>query len=273
MKKYIMIFVFGAGLAFNSNAEIVTGEKCGDNCTWTFNTDTKELIISGTGEMSSFGAIDPENNGGWRTNAPWGTYADQISKIRVQEGITSLGSYAFYNATAQSVELPSTLTSLGVTCTFQGARQLKDINIPQGVTIIPNSIFSATNNLTSIILPDSVTTLASSAFSKDSLCTNPIEIVISDHLTSVDEQAFRNIQNLTIYCTGDIDVCKTNVGENFADKVKQASKKEINGVTYVYDSKGKLVTTSGSRTEKRIYTIDEANQVAGKVNRFRIKYR
>ncbi len=271
MKKWVLIL--GLSLAFNSNAEIVTGEKCGDNCTWTFNTDTKELIISGTGEMSNFVAIDPENNGGWRTNAPWGTYADQISKIRVQEGITSLGSHAFYNATAQSVELPSTLTSLGVCCTFQGARQLKDINIPQGVTIIPNTVFNSTNNLTSIVLPDSVTTLKYGAFNKDSECTNPLEIIISDHVTSVDEQAFRKIQNLTIYCTGDINVCKANVGENFADKVKQASKKQINGVTYVYDSKGKLVTTSGHRMEKRIYTIDEANQVAGKTNTFSIRYR
>ena len=44
-------------------------------------------------------------------------------------------------------------------------------------------------------------------------------------------------------------------------------------MTYVYDSKGKLMTKYGNRLNKRIYTIEEAEAVAGKTNRVTIKYR
>ena len=40
-----------------------------------------------------------------------------------------------------------------------------------------------------------------------------------------------------------------------------------------YDKNGKLVISSGHRREKRIYTIDEANAVAGEKNRVSITYR
>ena len=56
-------------------------------------------------------------------------------------------------------------------------------------------------------------------------------------------------------------------------KSSKATTKKINGVTYVYDKNGKLVTSSGHRTEKRIYTLEEANAVAGVKNRISIKYR
>ena len=56
-------------------------------------------------------------------------------------------------------------------------------------------------------------------------------------------------------------------------KSSKATTKQINGVTYIYDKSGKLVTSSGHRSEKRIYTIEEANAVAGARNRVSIKYR
>gem|GEM_PF-6159988 len=43
--------MLGLVASFNAQAEIVTGDKCGDDCSWTFDTDTRTLTISGTGDM------------------------------------------------------------------------------------------------------------------------------------------------------------------------------------------------------------------------------
>jgi len=132
-----------------------------------------------------------------------------------------------------------------------------------------NGVFLYADSPITFVVPDSVKAIGLNAFTGNWYLQN---IVLSENVTSIDSLAF-NDRIKSIYCTGNVDVCRENVGEAFADKVKQALVKTINGVNYVYDDKGKLVTTSGNRTEKRIYTIDEANAVTGKVNSVKIRYR
>jgi len=134
-------------------------------------------------------------------------------------------------------------------------------------------------NLTNLVIPDSVTSIAGGALG---YCLNLKTLTIGENTNfgailtgdSTDTE-FTDIANLKIYCTGDTSKCDANLAAaGYSDlKSERATTKKINGVTYVYDSKGKLVTTSGHRTEKRIYTIEEANQVAGPINRISIKYR
>lgn len=84
------------------------GEGDGSNLTWKLTSDGT-LTISGTGKMGNFGSDY------WGGGEPWAQYCDEIKKIIVEEGVTSLGRNAFssnlYNAT--EIKLPDSLTSIG----------------------------------------------------------------------------------------------------------------------------------------------------------------
>lgn len=79
---------------------------CGDNLTWKLVDGT--LTISGTGAMWDYS---------WGT-APW--YGLGIDKLVLEEGITSVGDYAFIGTWLGNgtLELPDSLCSLGI-CAFQ----------------------------------------------------------------------------------------------------------------------------------------------------------
>lgn len=102
MKKrlFSLLLVFGIILSLFvtgvSAADIYSG-TCGTNLTWSLNADTGALIISGTGDMTAYS----------ETNRPWHSYRGKITKITVESGVTSIGSYAFYGSTnLTSVTLP-----------------------------------------------------------------------------------------------------------------------------------------------------------------------
>jgi uncharacterized repeat protein (TIGR02543 family) len=106
------------------------------------------LTISGTGAM----------NDGY--SRPW--QGHQITAVVVEEGVTSVGSYAFSNVYyITSVTLPSSLTSIGESA-FGYCRELTSITIPDGVTTIGDDAFDECYSLTEINLGSSVQTLNAS---------------------------------------------------------------------------------------------------------------
>ena len=268
------VFILGVILSFNANASL--NGDCGafdektqtyDDCHWSLD-DVGNLKIWGTGNMADY-TIYEDKNIWWRTNAPWADYFSTIKNVVVENGIKNIGEAAFYNSEILNIKLPYTVETIGNNA-FQGSRLLKNIDIPESVTKIGDAAFN-NSGLESIVIPNAVTLLGVHSLSENS---NLHTIVMGDKVTEIDPKALADISpNSIIYCTGDINICKSNVGTVFADRVKQASKRQINGVTYVYDKNGKLVISSGHRREKRIYTIDEANAVAGEKNRVSITYR
>lgn len=70
-----------------------TSGTCGENLTWTFNTETGVLTIEGTGKMTNYDASNP---------APWDEYKDQIKKIVVSDGVTTIGKGAFMGCASLS---------------------------------------------------------------------------------------------------------------------------------------------------------------------------
>ena len=92
------LFVPFAGLGVF--AEDVTSGTTGD-CIWTLVGG--ELTISGNGAMEDYSCFfDP---------APWGT---SITKVIIEDGVTSIGEDAFYNCTSlTSIVIPDSVTSIG----------------------------------------------------------------------------------------------------------------------------------------------------------------
>ena len=90
-----------------AKAATIASGTCGDSLTWTL-ADIGTLTISGTGEMYDF----YYDNGVW-TN-PWMSYAGDIKKVLIKQGVTGIGEWAFgYCRNLFSITLPESVTSIG----------------------------------------------------------------------------------------------------------------------------------------------------------------
>ena len=198
MKKVISLFLSLAMLLsivsvvdFSAYASVETG-KCGDNVTYSLDTETGVLTISGTGNMRDY-TVKQYNSYIFRN-----TFLDSndqyVKKLIIDFGVTSIGEYSFYNCTRlESVTIPDSVTSIG-SCAFSGCTSLTSVIIPNSVTSIGRYAFSGCANLTSITIPDSVTSIGGYAFSG---CTSLTSVTIGNSVTSIGESAFKNCTSLT----------------------------------------------------------------------------
>jgi len=263
-RVYVFTVVFMLSCNAFAASDCVSGEEncweCGTNCTARFNPDTKTFNVSGTGKMADL-ATD-----GQARNVPWYSIRQSVEHITFDGAITSINTFDFYQMNATNVTIPDSVTDIGLG--FYNTSSLKHVTIPNSVTSIGYGAFYNTS-LESVVIPDSVTKIGNAAFAGN---TNLVSVVIGNQ-TQISETSFSNAnENLKIYCTGNLTQCQANAGV-YADKVVQASTKKINGVTYIFDNKGRLCATSGIRQNKRIYTIEEASLVSGTKNSVMIRYK
>ena len=90
------------------HASVVTG-TCGDNLTWSYDTDTKALTIEGSGAMADY-----YDHWDYNSNQPWAQVKGDILSVSLPDGLTSIGSGAFYDCSSlTSITLPNSVTSIG----------------------------------------------------------------------------------------------------------------------------------------------------------------
>lgn len=132
---------------------------CGENLTWTLNTETGELTISGTGKMDDYD--DLFNNSPWTSPI---SIRDTIKDITISDGVTSIGKYAFSFCTKlTNVTIPDSVTTIGI-CSFEHCWALTDITIPDNVTTIDQFAFFYCTSLKKMTIPSSVTSIGYMAF-------------------------------------------------------------------------------------------------------------
>ena len=104
-------------LVFNSTDPIIVDSgECGDNLTWKL-TDDGTLTISSTGAMRDYE----------QGNAPWYGKLANISKIKIENGVESIGDSTFVNCTSlTSIEIPDSVTSIGDSA-FENCNNLETI--------------------------------------------------------------------------------------------------------------------------------------------------
>ena len=192
--------------------------------TWAYNSTTKTLTFSGTESIPSFFITDER---------PWYDYISEIEKIVINDGVRSIGKYAFFECSAlTSVTIPNSVIGIG-DYAFMECSELLSVTIPSSVTIIGDNPFSNDIKLTtltvdagntaykcidgllltidgktivsceygrtSITIPSSVTEIGYYAFSEYSSLTN---ITIPNNVTAIDDGAFNNCENLTTVTIG-----------------------------------------------------------------------
>ncbi|MGN1001449.1 MAG: leucine-rich repeat protein [Oscillospiraceae bacterium] len=158
-------------------ADAPVSGSCGDDVTWTL--DNGVLTISGSGRMITF--------------TGWKNLRASITSIVVEEGITSICTYAFEGCSAAtSVSLPSTLTNIGAAA-FSNCQSLTEVIVPEGVQTIGTNAFTRCTSLVSITLPGTLTALADSAFGTCSSLTN---VTLSEGIEVLSQSAFMNCSSL-----------------------------------------------------------------------------
>lgn len=119
--------------------------------------------------------------------------ARNLMEVKLPEGLTYLGDYAFFDAAKlKSITLPSTLTTIGLAA-FDGCAGLTGIKIPSDVKSIGEGAFGGTG-LTSVTIPDKVETLGQGVFES---CTQLTSINIPKSVKSMGAEMFGYCDALT----------------------------------------------------------------------------
>jgi hypothetical protein len=135
---------------------------------------TGTLTVTGSGAMADY------------NTTPWYPYRSRITSVVIEEGVTSIGDYAFYECSElTAVSIPDGVTSIGIGA-FYGCSGLTAVSIPSGVTSIGDYAFYSCRGLTAVTIPSGVTSIGDSAFegcsgltSVTNLCPVPQTINVS----------------------------------------------------------------------------------------------
>lgn len=130
--------------------------------TWTLTQDGV-LTLSGEGPLKNevFGYMDVRQ---WNAFVPWTAYAENITALVIEDGITSIGTKIFYSL-----------------------YNLKSVTMANSVTKINEQAFSYCESLAQILLPDSVEHIDGYAFY---YCTALSDIHIGPNVSFIGENCF-----------------------------------------------------------------------------------
>ncbi len=164
MRKIWMALALAVVLSFTvasvmlSAEDVPTSGICGaegSDLSWSVNTDTGVLTISGTGDMADYTLHEV---------APWYYYRDSVTSVVIDDGVTSVGSYAFRLFTkVTSVTVPEGVTRIGE-YSFMRCYVLEEITVPSTVTTIGRQAFSFCDGLTSVNIGSGLSELAPAVF-------------------------------------------------------------------------------------------------------------
>ena len=120
-------------------------------------------------------------------------YIGSEADVVIPDGITTIGSSAFRNCTAQkNIVLPESITKIEHAA-FAGCVNLQSIVIPNSIKNITFMMFCGCTNLHTVILPPDLKGIGGSAFSE---CKNLTNIQIPQAITHIDSMAFFNCEKL-----------------------------------------------------------------------------
>ena len=299
MKKLVLIF--GVIFSFNTFADCKEGTDscgtCGESCTWEKAGTT--LTITGTGENATMDVqpwIWSDEHWTYDTLAPWGL---DVTSIEYTGSLKNIGQSAFAGMKGvTSLTVGAQINTIG-NWAFYGMKGVTDLTIGDSVTTIETGAFAWMDSVQNLVIPPSVTSIGNEAFQGMYLSS-----LIIEGTPSIGEGAFQVNPNAKIYCLNGVS-CEGKGAENVTFYEKEADLYKIgdsyyatkdmmiNDVTCSVDECQALLASKNAKNilfkgkfydslddvanrnyvKHRIYTLEEANKVAGTKNRVSIKYR
>lgn len=168
--------------AFTNIVEQAVGGSCGTDVNWALADGV--LTITGSGEMDDYT---------WESTAPWSVYVNLIESVVIEDGVTTIGEYAFKGYSGlKSIEIPNSVTRIGLWA-FYNCDNLTEVEIPNSVTILESGVFAYCENLVNVVIPNSVTSigvLSSGMEGPFEGCKSLREIKIPNSVTVIGDCAF-----------------------------------------------------------------------------------
>lgn len=111
---------------------------CGLNVSWTFNKDSGELVLSGSGSTYDYDPI------AFSEYASWYSQRNLIKSIVIEEGVTQIGAYTFCELpNVESITFPNSMRTL-LGSSFSDCPLIKNISLGNKITSISASTFAGT---------------------------------------------------------------------------------------------------------------------------------
>lgn len=220
-------------------AKVVDSGECGENLTWTLTADGT-LTISGEGEMEDYLPLE----------APWSEL--DFGSIDVEEGVTSIGSWAFWGCSVKKITISSSVTEIDVYA-LNGIFDFKEVIVSEdnhSYTNDESGILYNKDKTALIKMPDAfkgsyeicegVTEINDHAFEN---CYALTEITIPDSVTYIGEQAFFGCEQLTEI---NVPASVITIGEQAFSACYELDKIEVDESNPNYSSaNGALLDKSG----------------------------
>ena len=145
----------------SSKAPDASGTIEGTQISWKYTSSDATLELSGNGAIPDYASS---------SDLPWAEAISSAKTIKIKEGITSIGSRAFF-----------------------GALLAQKIEISEGVTVIGERAFAHCSSVTEVALPGSLVTIGYGAFEG---CSKLSSIKTGASLTSLGARAFAFCKSL-----------------------------------------------------------------------------
>lgn len=243
---------------------IIDSGPCGDSVSWRL-TENGALVILGSGDMWDYTV---QNAPKWMSS-----YARQITRIVVMEGVTGIGEKAFFTgpypqqikpeeillpkslrrignfaftlSVYGSLTLPDGLQEIGEDA-FEGCQITGELRIPGTVQRIGSCAFLDCAELESLVLAEGVKEIGSQAFAR---CGSLREVHIPASVTSIGYRAFGvGLNSLT-------DVY---YGGNLAEWEQIAAEEAVMPSARVHCADGDLVPHTADRCgDDLIWSLDD----------------
>lgn len=207
----------GAVTAFAKDPEWNCGANASNIVTAHFNSASGTLTFSGEGAMENYQTM--------HYVAPWKEISNQIKTIVIGNGVTSIGSNAFYQCSDMqatldlsdakaltsiennafygckkltgSLEIPDSVTKIGAEAFLDCNNLSGNFELPEGLQSVGNDAFYNCYNLTGgLKLPDTVTSIGTGAFYNCAKLDG--YLVLSSSLTKIPQNAFNHCVNLKV---------------------------------------------------------------------------
>lgn len=216
--------------------------SCGSRLSWSLNTGTGLLTISGSGAM---------------TSAPWSNYSNLIKNVSLPSGLTSIAAGAFSDCmNLASVTIPDRVTSIEDSA-FTYCTSLKSITIPGSVKSIGKFAFYACIGLENVELAHGVESIGYYSF----YSANLKSLVIPNSVKTIGYAAFagnRCLKSVTIG-TGVRSIGQYAFGYYFSENPDDETKYKVSGFT-IYGERDSVsqsyANSNGFRFEAYVCFVD-----------------
>lgn len=260
MKKKCLFAVLTAMIALFCSigvfsAEVVDSGDCGESVTWSV-YDDGTLVISGEGEMANYFQME---------EAPWGVHSASIRSVLVEEGVTTVGDYAFLSLNAESISLPEGITFIGERA-FAYCEKLTALTIPESVAVIDDYAFQSCTSLNKLTLLSPYT-----LFNGTNLFMLANENVVIHGHTGSTAQIFADANRFAFVSTGDeapdLDsklVASGECGDNAVWDLYASGKLVISGTGDMWDYGGGIFLWYQYRASIKTVIVEEGITSLGK---------